>query len=226
MAKGRGRKTYLVVGLGRYGTSLCEKLNELGAHVIAVDKVRSRVEELSDKLEYVAQLDATDETSLAKIGAKEADVAVVCLGEKTEASILVTAILKEMGIPKIIARANDDLQARILSKVGAHSVVSPESDMGRRTADILENPWLLHFTEFDDSDLITGKIPAQPEMIGKSLKELALPGKYSATVTVVEREGRKLMANANLVILEGDSIWLFGVKNKLSELLKTIDIDK
>ena len=225
MARERHRKTYLVVGLGRYGTSLCEKLSELGAHVIAVDKVRSRVEELSEKLEYVAQLDATDENALAKIGAKSVDTAVVCLGEKTEASILVTAILKEMGVPKIIARANDDLQARILSKVGAHSVVSPESDMGRRTADILENPWLAHFTEFGDEDLITGKIPAQPEMVGKSLKELALPSRYSATVTIVERDGRKIMANANLVIQDGDSIWLFGSKDSLSELLKTIDIE-
>ena len=93
MAKERKRKTYLIVGLGRYGTSLCEKLSELGAHVIAVDKERARIEELSDKLEYVAQLDATDEASLTKIGGKDADVAVVCLGEKTEASILVTAIL-------------------------------------------------------------------------------------------------------------------------------------
>lgn len=220
------RHTYLVVGLGRFGTSLCERLNEMGAHVIAVDKVRARVEELSDRLEYVAQLDATDEASLVKVGAKDVDAAIVCLGERTEDSILVTAILKDIGVPRIVARANDDLQARILGKIGAHQIVSPESDMGRRTADLLENPWMAHFTDFGEDDLMTGKITAQGEMVGKSLKELSLPGKYGTTITVVERRSRRLMPNAELVIQEGDAIWLFGAKESLMTLLKHMGADE
>ena len=224
MVEDKKRKTYLVIGLGRFGSALCERLAQIGAHVIGVDKVRARVEEMSEKLEYVAQLDAMDETALIKVGAKDVDVAVVSLGEKTEGSIFITAILKELGVPRIIARANDELEARILSKVGAHRVISPESEMGQRTADLLENPWMAHFVEFTDGHLITGKIPPQPEMIGKALKDLDLPRHYGCIVTLVERGSQRVMPKASLVIEEGDKIWLFGEKDRLAPLLNTIKI--
>ena len=224
MTKANQNLTYLVVGLGRFGTALSERLAESGAHVMAVDKQRSRVEELSEKLEYVAQLDATDESALLKIGANDADVAIVCLGEKVESTILATAILKDLGVPKIIARANDELQAKILGKIGAHKIVSPETEMGRRTADLLQNPWLDHFAQLGEENLIVGKIDAQDDMIGKSLKQLALPGKYGTIVTIVERAGRKILPSAELVLEKGDRIWLFGEKEKLALLLDTIQI--
>ncbi|MDR3321950.1 MAG: TrkA family potassium uptake protein [Synergistaceae bacterium] len=224
MAK-RKRRTYLVVGLGRFGSALAERLAHTGAQVIAVDKVRARVEELSAKLEYVGQLDATDESALVKIGAKMVDVAVICLGERIEDSILATAILKELGVPKIVARAMDSLQARILQKVGAHKVVLPETEMGHRVADLLENPWMNHFFEFEEDNLVMGKIPAQDDMIGKTLKDLSLPAKYGSTVTIIERGAKKMLPAANLVIRKDDEIWLFGEKERISPLLDTIEID-
>lgn len=219
-------KTYLVVGLGRFGTALCLRLTESGAHVIAVDKVRARIDELADKLEYVGQLDATDEAALAKVGAKDVDVAIVCLGARTESTILVTAILIEMGIPKVVARANDDLQARILAKVGAHGIISPEAEMGRRTADLLEKPWLNEFTELSDENHITGKIPVSDEMVGKSLKELALPSRYGTIVMIVERSGKNILPHADLVIENGDKIWLFGEKARMAPLIESIKTEE
>jgi trk system potassium uptake protein TrkA len=225
LAKGWNKRTYLVVGLGRFGSALSERLVESGAQVMAVDKTRARVEELSGKVEFVAQLDATDEAALEKIGAKMADVAVVCLGEKVEDSIMATAILKEMGVPKIVARAAEDLHARVLHKVGAHKVISPEAEMGRRLADLLENPWMDKFIEFDDDNLLMGKINAQPDMTGHTLKDLALPSKYGCTVALVERGASKLLPTAGLVIKEGDEIWLFGAKERLEPFLDTIETD-
>jgi trk system potassium uptake protein TrkA len=225
LARRKDKKTYLVVGLGRFGSAVSERLADAGAQVIAVDRVRARVEELSGKLEYVGQLDATDEAALERIGAKMADVAVVCLGERIEDSIMATAILKEMGIPKIVARANDSLQARILKKIGAHMVILPETEMGKRIADLLENPWMNNFLEFEEEDLLMGKIRAQENMIGKTLKELALPSRYGCTVTIVERGAKKLMPGADLVVEKDDEIWLFGEKDKLSPLLNAIKTD-
>jgi trk system potassium uptake protein TrkA len=221
----RKKRTYLVVGLGRFGSALAERLAHTGAQVIAVDKVRARVEELSAKLEYVGQLDATDEAALVKIGAKMVDVAVICLGERIEDSILATAILKELGVPRIVARAMDSLQARILQKVGAYKVVLPETEMGRRVADLLENPWMNHFFEFEEDNLVMGKIPAQDDMIGKTLKDLSLPAKYGSTVTIIERGSKKMLPAADLVIRKDDEIWLFGEKERISPLLDTIEID-
>jgi trk system potassium uptake protein TrkA len=216
-----------VIGLGRFGSALSVRLAEAGAQVIAVDKVRARVEELSEKLEYVGQLDSTDEAALVKIGAKVADVAVVCIGGRTiEDSIMTTAILKELGVPKIVARTSDNLQARILRKVGAHRVISPETEMGRRVADLLENPWMNNFLEFEEDNLVMGKVPAQEYMFGKTLKELALPAKYGSTVIMIERGSKKIRPGADLLIQDGDEIWLFGEKDRLTPLLNTIQIDE
>jgi trk system potassium uptake protein TrkA len=220
---GKNRHTYLVVGLGRFGSALSARLVESGAHVIAVDRVRARVEELSGKVEYVGQLDATDEAALVKIGAKMVDVAVVCLGEWIEDSILATAILKELGVPNIVARAAENLHARVLRKVGAHRIISPETEMGRRLADLLENPWMDKFIEFDDESLLMGKIKAQPDMTGKTLKDLAMPAKYGSTVVLVERGGAKLLPTADLSIEDGDEIWLFGERNRLAPLLDALE---
>ena len=218
----KNKRTYLIVGLGRFGKSLSIRLAESGAHVIAVDELKARVDDVADKLEYVGQLDATEEAALVKIGAKDADTAIVCLGERTEATILVTAILLDLGIPTVIARANDELQAKILSKIGAHEIISPEVEMGRRIADRLENPWMRSFSEFGDDDHITGKMRVQDEMVGRSLKDLGLPAAYGTTVLVVERGGRKMLPHADLKIRDGDDIWLFGERSRMGPLLEKI----
>jgi trk system potassium uptake protein TrkA len=225
LSKRKNKKAYLVIGLGRFGSAVCERLTESGAQVIAVDKVRARVEDLSGKLEYVGQLDATDEAALVRIGAKMADVAVVCLGEKIEDAIMATAILKELGVPKIVVRAATELQARILLKVGAHRIISPETEMGRRLADLLENPWMNNFFELEEDGLLMGKIPAQADMVGKTLKELSLPARYGSTVTIVERGSKKILPSADLVIQDDDEIWLFGEKDRLAPLLNTLNTD-
>jgi trk system potassium uptake protein TrkA len=222
---GRNKHTYLVVGLGRFGSALSSRLVESGAQVIAVDRVRARVEELSGKVEYVGQLDATDEAALVKIGAKMVDVAVVCLGERIEDSIMATAILKELGVPNIVARAAEDLHARVLRKVGAHRIITPEAEMGRRLADLLENPWMDKFIEFDDENLLMGKIKAQSDMTGKTLKDLAMPAKYGSTVVLVERGNVKLLPTADLSIEDGDEIWLFGERNRLAPLLDALETE-
>ncbi|GHV51360.1 potassium transporter KtrA [Synergistales bacterium] len=222
MAIKKKRKTYMIVGLGRFGVSMCSRLAELGAHVIAVDRNRDLVEAISDKLEYVAQIDSTDEAALVKLGAKVVDVAVVCIGEKMEDSILTTAILKELGVPRIIARAADELQARILYKVGAHKVILPESEMGHRIADVLENPWMNNFIGFEDDKLIMGKMPILGDMVGKTLKDLALPSKYGCTVAMIERRGKKILPNANVTLELNDEIWVFGEREQLEPLLNSI----
>jgi trk system potassium uptake protein TrkA len=225
LARGKNKRTYLVIGLGRFGSALAERLVESGAQVIAVDKVRARVEELSGKLQYVGQMDATDEGALVKIGAKMADIAVVCLGDRTEDSIMATAILKELGVPKIVARAAEDLHARVLKKVGAHRVVSPEAEMGRRVADLLENPWMNTFIEFGDENLLMGKIDAQPDMTGRTLQDLALPSKYGCTVALIERGATKLLPAAGIIIEAGDEIWIFGERKRLELFLDAIKTD-
>ena len=132
---GKEKKSFLIVGLGRFGFSLCEKLVELGQSVIGVDQLAGPVAEMSEKIDVAAQLDVSDESALIKVGAKAVDIAIVTIGASLENSILCTSILVDLGIPLVVARANSALHAKILARVGAHRIVFPEWDMGHKVAE-------------------------------------------------------------------------------------------
>lgn len=203
-----GTKTVLVVGLGRFGSALCERLVALGQRVIGVDRARANVEELSELLDVAAQLDATEEEALAKVGAREADVAVVAIGEHIEASILATTLLRGMGVPLVMARAQNALHARVLAKVGAHRVVFPERDMGFSLADLFVHPWLTQFAQVPGSDFLVGHVSPLDEMCGKTLQELSFRRRYNAIVLMVSRRGSQILPAASTVLEPEDEIFI------------------
>lgn len=211
------KKMVLVVGLGRFGAALCERLVALRQYVVAVDKVRSRVELLADDVDLTAQLDATDEEALVKVGVREADVAVVAIGENTEASILATAILRELGVPYVMARAQTALHARVLARVGAHRVIFPERDMGMRVADHFVFPWLSQFSQVPGSELLVGKTAPRPEMIGKSLAELNFRNEYNAVVLLVDRQGEQFIPRADTVVEATDQLFISGKSDEINQ---------
>ncbi len=166
------KKSFLIVGLGRFGISLCEKLIELGQSVIGVDQLAGPVAEMSEKIDVAAQLDVSDESALIKVGAKEVDIAIVTIGASLENSILCTSILVDLGIPLVVARANSALHAKILARVGANRIVFPEWDMGHKVAENFVYPLVFKFTKIDGGDFYFGKIKPLPEMVGKTMAEM------------------------------------------------------
>jgi len=128
------KKQVLVVGLGRFGSSLAKTLAMLGCQVMAIDSRQEHVEELADSVTQALQMDASDEQAFKQIGAGNFDVAVVSTGSDQNASVIVTLMCKEVGIPLVVAKANSELHAKILYKIGADKVVFPERDMGIRVA--------------------------------------------------------------------------------------------
>lgn len=220
------KKSILVVGLGRFGRSVCERLHELKQYVIGVDKSLPRVEEMVNKLSLSAQLDATEEEALIKVGAKEVDVAVVAIGEGIEASVLATAILKDFNIPLIIARAIDPLHGRVLSRVGAHIVISPEHERGLAVAEELVYPWLSSFSHVASSDLLVGEIPPLPEMAGKNLSDLKFTSRYHAIVLLIERDGQQFIPRADTVILPSDKLWIAGKQEDLASWIPSTPFRK
>ncbi|OUO95244.1 TrkA family potassium uptake protein [Cloacibacillus sp. An23] len=212
-------KSYLIVGLGRFGTALCEKLASLGQNVIGVDDAAAPVAEIADKISVAAQMDVTDEASLIKIGAKEVDVAVVTIGEAVEPSVLCTSLLVELGVPTVIARASNRLHARVLERVGAHKVISPEYDMGARIGEALVYPWYSSFTRIGGSDFVIGKIPPLPEMIGRSMAELKFSQKYKVIVILMEYDGKQHIPDPMRPIEEGDMLWVQGTVDGIDALI-------
>jgi trk system potassium uptake protein TrkA len=213
-------KVYLVAGLGRFGQSLCKTLVEQKNQVIAVDRVRLAVEEMAEIVDLSVQADATDVEALTKIGAKEADVAVVAIGGNIEASILATTILKDLGIPYVIARAQNAVHARVLARVGANRVVFPERDMGERLGLLLVNPWMSHFAQVPGSLFYVGEIRPIPEMVGKTLVDLDFRTRYNAVVLSINRSGKRFIPKADTVIEAGDMIFVAGQREDLKKWIE------
>ena len=210
-------KVILVVGLGRFGQALCRTLVEQKRQVIAVDRSRQPVEEMAEVVDLAVQADATEMDALVKVGAKEADIAVVSIGGNIEASILATTILRDLGVPHVIARAENAVHARVLARVGANRVVFPEKDMGERLALLLVHPWMSHFAQLPGSLVHVGEIRPLPEMEGKTLAELDFRTRYNAVVLNVNREGQRFIPRADTVIEQGDRILVAGLREDLEK---------
>lgn len=201
----------LIIGLGQFGMSLARTLSDKGAEVLAVDVKKSLVEEAADFVAEAVVVDATDETELARLEPRKRDSTVCAIGDDSkEASIICTALLRQMGAPVVIARANDKMHQRILQLVGAHQVINPEQEFGKRFANRLLYRDIVVDTNLGE-DLLLTEIKIQPGMIGKSLMELALPKHYGVMVVGIRRgspprvlqpsPNQPLQANDNLLIV-------------------------
>lgn len=177
----------LIIGLGQFGVSLAKTLSDKGAEVIAVDTKPHKVEEVAEYVSEALVLNAAEENELARLSPSTRDIVVCAIGDESkEASIICTALLRQMGAPLIIARASDAMHHRILQLVGAHQVINPEEEFGKRFAsrllyrDAIATPSLV-----GGGDLQLTEIKVQPSMVGKNLIDLALPKKYGIIVAAI-----------------------------------------
>jgi len=127
-------KQFIVIGLGSFGISLAKTLYEMGNDVLVIDENEELVQSMTGLVTHAVQANATDENVLKSLGVKNFDVAIVAIGSNMESSIMVTMLVKEMGVKYVVAKAHNELHARVLYKVGADRVVMPEKDMGIRVA--------------------------------------------------------------------------------------------
>jgi trk system potassium uptake protein len=178
----------LVVGLGRFGTALATTLMDLGHEVLGVDSDPGNVQDNADLLTHVVEADGTDEEVMRQLGAGEFGRAVVGIGTDLEASILTTSVLVDLEVPDIWAKAITVPHGRILERVGAHHVVFPEHDMGRRVAHLVTGR-MIEFVQLDEGfTLVELKPPKQ--IVGRSLGDAQVRSRYGITVVCIKPEGR------------------------------------
>ncbi|MBT2156453.1 TrkA family potassium uptake protein [Clostridioides difficile] len=178
-------KQYIVIGCGRFGSSVASTMHLLGHQVMAIDKNEDSVQSISDKVTHSLIVDVTDEQALRSLGLGNFDVAVVAIGSDIRASIMATLIAKEMGVELIICKAKDELQAKVLYKIGADRVVFPERDMGVRVAHNLVSDNILDHIELDPEYSIV-EIVTPNSWVGKTLIELELRARYEITVLAIK----------------------------------------
>lgn len=212
------KKQFVVIGLGRFGASVAKTLYNLGNDVLAVDHDEEIVQSIADKVTHSVQLDATDENSLKSLGISNFDVAVVTIGADIQSSIMVTLLIKELGVKYVICKANSEPQAKVLYKVGADKVVLPERDMGIRVAHSLVSTNVLDYIELSREYNIA-EIAANKVWHGKSMIDLDLRARCGLNVMAI-KTGEKIIIspNANYVIKPDDIIVVIGGVEQLSHL--------
>lgn len=202
-------KRVLVIGLGRFGTSLALELINRGWEVLGVDSNPRIVQTYADVLTHTVIADATDEEALRQVGASQFDRAVVAVGSHLEESILTTSLLVDMGVATIWAKAISRRHGRILEQVGAHHVVLPEHDMGERVAHLLSGR-MLDYVELE-AGFVLGTTKAPKELLGQTLRETRVRQRYGITVVLVKRLNEEFTyATQETVLNKGDVIVVAG----------------
>lgn len=177
---------FAVIGLGRFGRRLATSLAAAGAEVIAIDQRREIVEDVRDQVTLAIALDATDEQALKLQGVDQVDTAVVGIGHDFEANALATVILKTLRIKKVVSRAGNDMQARILSRIGADGVVNPEDESADRWSHRLLTPFIIEHVELGQGYALV-QLPTPEPWRGKRLADLDLRTKQNVTIVAIKR---------------------------------------
>jgi len=216
------KKQALVIGLGQFGLAVARALSVRQAEVLAVDIDEERVRTASLFVTEAACFDATDEAALARTSPERRDVCICAIGDEAkEASILCTALLKQQGAPRVIARSNDDLHARILTLVGADQVVNPEREFGERFANQILHVGIRGELPLGDGLLIS-EVAVPPSFVGPTLGELQLPRRFGVTVVAIRKRasGTVVMPRADLAFEAGDVMVVVAGEQVVTRMLE------
>ena len=209
----------VVIGLGRFGTSLALELLKGGREVLGVDADERIVQNLSDRLTDVVQADTTDEAALRELGIQDFDSAVVAIGSDLESSILTASLLLQLGIPQVWAKATSTAHGRILEQLGVHHVIFPEMDMGKRVAHMVSGE-SLDYVELD-KDFVMVKTEAPDLFHGKTLSELKFRSEHGITVVATKRADSTYQPSfPETVIEKGDLMIVAGRTEQVDEFCR------
>ncbi|GGI41428.1 potassium channel family protein [Mammaliicoccus stepanovicii] len=215
-------KEFVVIGLGRFGGSIVRELNALDMDVMAIDADEARVNEFSDIATHAVIADTTDEAVMKSLGIRNFDHVIVAIGENIQASTLTTLILKELGVKKVTAKAQNDYHAKILNKIGADTVVHPERDMGRRIAHNVASASVLDYLELSDEYSIV-EIKAGERLAGSSILELDVRANFGINIIAVKRGKDIIVApDPNENIEYNDILIVIGHDNDLNRFEKKL----
>ena len=211
-------KSFLVIGLGRFGTSLACELCALGHEVMAVDLREERVQEVAGSVTHAAAGDARDPEVLRALGARNFDCAVVSAGDDVGTSALIVLNLKELGVPQVVGKARSAVHHRVLEKIGADRVVFPEQEMALRLARNLANrghPQLYRAV----GGVLHHGVPLSPPVAGKSIRELDVRARHRLNIIAIRRGGGMTISpGGEYALQEEDELVVLGRNEDIREV--------
>lgn len=213
----KDKNTYGIIGLGRFGMALALELSKAGTELIVLDSDEEKVREMREYTENAFVVSSLDKKTLSATGIQNCDVAVVCIGEAMDISILTTLHLVSMGVPTVMAKATTTEHGEILEKLGA-KVVYPEQDMAIRLANRLEASLMLDYIQLSEK-LNISKLMLPEKMVGKTVLEVNLRKQFGANIIAVENDGYlKETVAPDYTFRRGDILFVSGSKEGLNKL--------
>ncbi len=217
-----------VIGLGAFGMSVLKALVDIGAEIVAIDKNMQKIEEIQDMVSFAVKLDSTDEMALVSQDIHEVDVAVVCIGEDFESNILTAVTLKNLGVPRVIARATREIESKILNSVGIDLVVIPEVEVGEKLAYSIIHQNLRDIIHLAGSTAMA-EIDAPKKFWGRSLIDLKIRSKYKINLIMIKKPKQigtittfeiNSSPGADTIIEEKDVLVIVGDRKDITSLAK------
>lgn len=215
-------KSFCIIGLGKFGTSLAESLAAEGKQVMVVDIDAERINALADKVNHAVIGDPTNETVLRDSGILDYDCVVVCMVKDINANVLLTIMLKEAGVKKVVARASNDGHRHVLERIGADMIVFPERDMGEKLGSLLSRQHVSDFIEFHGYQIVELSVPKSWE--GKDLITLNIRKKYGINILAVnDAEGNVIVSPLpTRCFAHGDRVSVIGSNKEIDKLIAVL----
>ena len=214
-------KDIAIFGLGRLGSNLAKTYSDMGGKVIAVDKLQEKIDDIADYVTYAVRADITEESVIRNLGINNVDTVVVAIGKSFEVSIIVIEVCKELGVPYIIAKANNELHGNIFKKIGADEILYPEQEVGIRLANnIAHSGQFMNIAEISkDFTIIETKIPKS--WLGKTLVQLNPRKKYGFNVIAMKQNGVfEINIDIDTPFTEDMELVVLGYKEKLEKVFE------
>lgn len=212
------KKQIVVIGLGRFGSSVCKELYNMGHEVMAIDTDPEKVDDLRDFASFTVIADATDENQLKSLGVRNFEHAIVAIGDNLQASVLCTLMLKELGLPKVWVKARDLQHEKILHKVGADRVIQPEKEMGIRVAHHVDSEKIVDYIDLS-KDYSIIELVASGKMANRTLISLDIRKEFNCVVLAIKRlEDVNIAPAIDDIVEKGDILIVMGHKDDLKRL--------
>ena len=203
-------KSYIVIGLGRFGSEVARRLCQLGCEVLAVDTNAELVQNVSADVTHAVVADGRDKGVLRALGAGDFDCGIVAIGDSLADSVLATMNLKELGVPKVVCKAHDDTHRQVLKKLGADQIVIPEQEQAYRLARSLSSQNVLDYIELSEDYGIID-LPAPDSWAGKNIRELNVRAKLGVNILAVKKDSKiNVSPAADYTVCKGDIMVILG----------------
>lgn len=216
-------KQFVIIGLGRFGSSIGRELVQSGNEVLGIDEDEEKVDDMNGVLTHTVLANGTDEEVLRSVGVRNFDCGIVAIGSDIQASILAAILLKDMGIGKVVAKAVSELHGRVLEKIGVDRVVYPERDMGVRVAHQLVSPNLLDYIELSNKYTIV-ELGVPASLSGKSIAAVNPRGRFGCSIVAINKpRGMVIAPIADDILMENDVMVVIGSNNQIEQFQASLE---